>query len=129
MLVVFSLVIPLLTVVVEGSLTPPVDTTHGPVIGELHTYDGTTVHVFKGIPYAAPPTGHLRFAPPEAPEPWTEPLQTTGYGNRCVAVRSHDFLFYSPPRVAPPMSEDCLYLNVVVPKTGKDKKLVDLGSF
>ena len=105
----------LLVVRTDGfcELTPPVDTTHGPVRGQIHSYDGSVVHVFKGIPFAAPPTGDLRFAPPQVPEPWTEPMETTSYRNRCVANAKVDALFFYPPRRAPPMDEDCLHLTVV----------------
>ncbi|MGW6534626.1 carboxylesterase/lipase family protein [Streptomyces sp. NPDC055051] len=61
-------------------MTPPgplVTTTRGPVRGERRA-DGTCR--FLGIPYAAPPVGELRFAAPEPPEPWTEPLDATAYG-------------------------------------------------
>ncbi|MET8685907.1 carboxylesterase family protein [Streptomyces sp. NPDC004732] len=55
---------------------PTVTTAHGPVRGE-HRATGTR---FLGIPYAAPPVGPLRFAPPVPPEPWTAPLDATAYG-------------------------------------------------
>ncbi|MFB7937986.1 carboxylesterase family protein, partial [Streptomyces sp. NPDC056049] len=61
-------------------MTPPgplVTTTRGPVRGERRE-DGT--YRFLGIPYAEPPVGALRFAAPEPPEPWTEPLDATAYG-------------------------------------------------
>ena len=114
----------LLAVSAEDSVTlsPPVDTSYGPVQGAVQTYDGTTVHVFKGIPFAAPPVGELRFASPVAPESWREPLRCVEYRNRCVAsYMPHDFFFY-PPRVAPPMSEDCLHLSVVAPQGGQEKR-------
>ena len=107
---------------VEGTLTPPVDTTHGPVIGEVHTYDGTTVHVFKGIPFASPPVGNLRFAAPQLPEPWTEPLETVKYRNRCMANAIHDSMLFFPPREAPPMDEDCLHLTLVTPQSQNTDK-------
>ncbi|MFJ5712615.1 carboxylesterase/lipase family protein [Streptomyces sp. NPDC093105] len=56
---------------------PLVTTTRGPVRGERRA-DGT--YRFLGIPYAKPPVGALRFAAPEPPEPWTEPLDATAYG-------------------------------------------------
>lgn len=56
--------------------SPTVTTAHGPVRGE-HRPNGAR---FLGIPYAAPPVGDLRFAPPEPPKAWTEPLDATAYG-------------------------------------------------
>ena len=118
MLSVLCFSVLLLAVSAEDSVTlsPPVDTSYGPVQGAVQTYDGTTVHVFKGIPFAAPPVGELRFASPVAPESWTDPLRCVEYRNRCWADTATDGLYYPPPRVAPPMDEDCLHLTVVVPQ-------------
>lgn len=55
---------------------PVVVTTHGPVRGERRASGDR----FLGVPYAAPPVGALRFAPPAPPAPWTEPLDATAYG-------------------------------------------------
>src|SRR5262249_54174873 len=38
------------------------------------------LQVFKGLRYAAPPTGALRFKPPQRPAPWTGTADATGYG-------------------------------------------------
>jgi para-nitrobenzyl esterase len=51
-----------------------VETTSGPVVGE--TKYG--VQRWKGIPFAAPPIGDLRFAPPQPVEAWTERRDATG---------------------------------------------------
>ena len=101
-------------------LTPVIETTHGPIQGEVLTFDGTTIHRYRGIPYAAPPVGELRFAPPRAPEPWTQPLRATEYGSRCMTGTVLDKKYYYPPRQPPAMSEDCLYLNVAVPQSTQD---------
>lgn len=81
-----------------------VDTQHGPVRG---TSDGTT-RVFRGIRYAAPPTGHRRFRAPEPPEPWTEPADATAFAPMPLQPRNPVITF--PDDVA--LSEDCLFLNV-----------------
>lgn len=69
-------------VVVHGqstdSLQVTIRTQSGPVRGM-----GTDVRVFKGIPYAAPPTGERRWRPPNAPEPWTDVRDATQFGPRC----------------------------------------------
>ena len=76
-----------------------VQTTTGPICGT--TANG--VSEWLGIPYAQPPVGALRWAPPKAPTPWTAPRAATQYGNEC-----------RKPTV-PSSSEDCLYLNVCKP--------------
>jgi para-nitrobenzyl esterase len=62
---------------------------------------------FRGIPYAKPPIGALRWKPPEAVEPWTDVLQTTAFASACA----------QPEWLQGPESleEDCLYLNVWTP--------------
>ena len=57
-----------------------VHTDRGPVCGAVHSTRAGTGLRFLGIPYAKAPVGALRFAAPEPPEPWTEPLDATAYG-------------------------------------------------
>jgi para-nitrobenzyl esterase len=76
------------------------------------------VRAFKGIPFAAPPVGKLRFAEPQPVEHWSGVKQTKEFGPRCMqAALFGDMNFRSNG-----MSEDCLYLNVWTPaKTGREK--------
>ncbi|MCA0209676.1 MAG: carboxylesterase family protein [Proteobacteria bacterium] len=73
---------------------------------------------FKGIPYAAPPIGALRWSTPAPVSPWNAPRDATTYGPDCMQ---------NPlPGIQPgsrPMSEDCLTLNVWAPKPAKGAKL------
>jgi para-nitrobenzyl esterase len=64
---------------------------------------------WRGIPYAAPPEGESRLRPPLPPEPWPGIRDTLTYGNRSLQPEP----FANPE--APPMAEDCLYLNVTAP--------------
>ena len=51
----------------DAERTEVVSTRNGPVRG----YRAGGLHIFKGLRYAAPPLGELRFAPPQPPTPWT----------------------------------------------------------
>jgi para-nitrobenzyl esterase len=70
--------------------------------------DGTDIHVFKGVPYAAPPVGPLRWRPPEPVAPWTGVRDATKFGADCMQKP----LAHSR---APGVSEDCLTLNIWAP--------------
>ena len=68
------------------------------------------VDVFRGIRYAAPPVGALRWAPPQPPEPPAGPTLAASAGPACP----------QPASTAPlPQSEDCLFLNVYAPASAK----------
>lgn len=82
-----------------------VATPSGPVIGEL--YDG--VRAFRGIPYAAPPLGMLRWRPPQPPAAWTSPRRCLAFAPACPQQGKD---LYGPVGAT---SEDCLYLNVWTP--------------
>ena len=58
---------------------PVVDTSYGPVRGT----DRDRINVFKGIRYAAPPVGDLRFRAPMPPERWTEVADASEFGFAC----------------------------------------------
>ncbi|XP_059119052.1 acylcarnitine hydrolase-like [Peromyscus eremicus] len=77
------------------------------------------VHIFLGIPFAKPPVGHLRFAPPEPPEPWSGVRDGTSHPAIClqnitIMNSATEILFKSTPPLLS-MSEDCLYLNIYSP--------------
>lgn len=83
-----------------------VDTAAGAVQGFIK--DG--VAEFRGIPYAAPPVGNLRWEPPKPPVPWTGVRDATQFGNICLQVTTLG-PFAGPANA----NEDCLYLNVYSP--------------
>jgi len=68
---------------------------------------GTTpeVRVFKGVPFAAPPVGDLRWREPKAPAHWEGTHAADKFGPQCMQNAPG-----GPP--AEGVSEDCLYLNV-----------------
>ena len=107
------------TVTLENQNTnPTVKTECGPVLG-VSTESGFS---FRGIPYAEPPTGFLRWEPPlpissKAKTCWSGTLNATAFGNTCVQYQMND-----PSRTIIG-SEDCLYLNVWTPTLNPDAKL------
>lgn len=52
--------------------------------GASSTTNGVDIVSFKGIPYAAPPTGSLRWKPPQAPQTYTGVFNATAYGDTCI---------------------------------------------
>jgi hypothetical protein len=93
----------------------------------LETADGVVrglsddgVLSFKGIPFAAPPVGDLRFAPPAAPQPWPDERDCTRYTTvslqppdpLSVMIPACESNYYHPGTV---QGEDCLNLNVWTP--------------
>jgi len=75
--------------------------------------NGTTVRSYKGIPYAAPPTGELRWKPPQPVKPWTGVRVAKAFPSNCSQM----------PLVPGPQSEDCLGLNVWTPARSSSDKL------
>jgi para-nitrobenzyl esterase len=67
--------------------------------------------VFRGIPFAKPPVGKLRFRAPEPLEPWSGVRAARDFGPSSVQVTT-SFVTSTVPQ---PVSEDCLYLNVYTP--------------
>jgi para-nitrobenzyl esterase len=86
-----------------------VQTAPGKLRGKL-IHDGR-VRAYLGVPYAAPPVGSLRWAPPQPAAPWAGVLNATEYGHRCIQGHVFDDMAFQD---ASP-SEDCLSLNVFVP--------------
>jgi para-nitrobenzyl esterase len=84
--------------------SPTVQIDGGPLVGD----QADDLISFRGIPYAAPPVGELRWRPPQAPKAWTEPLDATKFRERCP--QNGDLGVFATRGGA----EDCLYLNVFV---------------
>ncbi len=96
--------------------SPLVSLESGKVRGTMH--EG--VAVFKGIPYAAPPMGALRWRPPQPVAKWRGVREATHWAAECM---QQPF----PGDLAPasqPVSEDCLTLNVWSASRGKEKQPV-----
>ncbi|TGZ79444.1 alpha/beta-hydrolase [Ascodesmis nigricans] len=94
-----------------------VPTWSGPVVGHL----APEVREFLGIPYARPPTGLLRFAPPVRVTPWIRPFNASTFGASCHYTRFTADLGDSPISLPDPsrVDEDCLNLNIWAPSGAK----------
>jgi para-nitrobenzyl esterase len=82
------------------------------------TVRGVTVagtYAFRGLPYAAPPTGAWRWQPPQPAGSWRGVRDATRYAASCPQRAN----LFQPPG---PQSEDCLYLNVSTPTLRHDSK-------
>ena len=90
--------------------------------GEVQGVLDDGVVSFKGIPFAAPPVGELRWRPPQPAASWKGVRQAAEYGANCMQGR-----FGPPPAAgapAPPApSEDCLFLNVWRPADANARTL------
>lgn len=81
--------------------------------GKVEGLERDGVHVFRGIPFAAPPVGERRWQPPAPREPWTGVRDATHSGAVCAQPPFvlEQITGGTPPR----QSEDCLFLNVWTP--------------
>lgn len=104
-----------------AALQDPVKTDKGAVSGAPGT--NAEVRVYKGIPYAKPPVGDLRWKKPQAADAWTGIKTATEFGASCMqAPYPENSPYYSK---LGPVSEDCLYLNVwTAAKAAKDRRPV-----
>lgn len=107
------------TVSAFAAISDPVKVEQGLLSGAAG--NSADVRVYRGIPYAAPPVGDLRWKAPQPAAPWKGVRQATELSNACWQTPY-------PPAAAiyqaklPPLSEDCLYLNIWTPaKSAKDK--------
>ena len=96
----------------------------GQVRTEAGSVEGSTsadgkVQIFKGVPYAAPPVGALRWKEPQPVPSWQGVRKTTEFGARCMQGNVFGDMVFRD--TAP--SEDCLYLNVWAPKASAGAKL------
>ncbi|MDA8140605.1 MAG: carboxylesterase family protein [Desulfobacteraceae bacterium] len=81
---------------------------YGTQQGDVECADETTMVACRGIPYAAPPVGDLRFADPRDPVVHTSTLNATTFGNICPQTAG---TFGNTGST----TEDCLYLNIFKP--------------
>jgi len=96
-------------------LVDPVKVEGGYIAGTVVGEPGKEVRAYRGIPYAAPPVGDLRWKPPQPVEPWSGIREATVFSNKCAQEQAG--------WVGGSASEDCLYLNVFTPAKKASERL------
>lgn len=113
----------------QQTLTEPIRVEGGMITGTPAWAWG--VRLYRGIPFAAPPVGKLRWRPPQPVVPWESVLAANHFGARCMqreagveqspaGVGTNGALWDEPGTNV--ISEDCLYLNIWAPVTSSDEK-------
>ncbi len=92
--------------------------------GKLEGIDCGWYEKYLGVPYAQPPVGDLRWKAPQPLQPWEGVYEAKSFAAKAMQTEGSsppwDKDFYDDPRYNPAPSEDCLYLNLFVPKGGKN---------
>ncbi len=89
-----------------------ISTKSGVIVGSYNAEK--KVYAFKGIPYAQPPVGDLRWEPPQPIKGWHDTLDATTFGSIAMQAPPHPFMMWTQEFISPAgdMSEDCLTLNI-----------------
>jgi para-nitrobenzyl esterase len=96
--------------------------------GEIKTANGTvngtlgadgTIRIYRGIPFAAPPVGDLRWREPQPAKDWTGVRDGSEFAYRCMQTQIFPDMVFRDKGI----NEDCLYLNVWTPKDAGKKEL------
>jgi len=88
-------------------------------IVEGTTGDESTVRIFRGVPFAAPPVGDSRWKAPQPVRAWADVRKAGEFGARCMQTAVYSDMVF---RDSGP-SEDCLYLNVWTPAKNASERL------
>ncbi len=94
--------------------------------GQISSTTTNGVHIFKGIPFAAPPVGNLRWKAPQPVATWSGVRKADAFGPSCVQEPYPENSPYSTSGVTKekPGNEDCLYLNVWTAAAAGEKRPV-----
>ena len=118
----FAFILLVSAAVALGAITQPVKTRAGLVSGAAGK--DASVTVFKGIPFAAPPVGDLRWRAPQPAAPWQGVRKADKFSASCVQSIvaenkpwTYEFMTHNE------ISEDCLYVNVWTPAKSAGEKL------
>jgi para-nitrobenzyl esterase len=99
----------------------PIKTDAGYVAGTMIGDIGSEVRIYRGIPYAAPPVGDLRWKPPQAVTPWKGIRECTKFS--LYSPQAFPALPVYGGMKESDMGEDCLYLNVLTPAKKENERL------
>lgn len=93
--------------------------------GRIEGYTKDQITIFKGIPFAAAPVGHLRWKAPQPAAPWQDIKKCLQFSASPAQASPMPFMYWSEEFLIPkePISEDCLYLNVWTPSVKPSAKL------
>jgi para-nitrobenzyl esterase len=99
----------------DAAIKEPIKLAAGQLGGSVESSPG--IRAFKGIPFAAPPVGELRWKAPAAVAKWDGVRDASKFGNVCIQPAGPTSGPQARLNIAvlpdsPPLSEDCLYLNV-----------------
>jgi para-nitrobenzyl esterase len=92
----------------------------GYISGTTAGQPGQEIQIFRGIPYAAPPTENFRWKPPQPAAPWSGVRECTKFS---IQAAQYPDVHSSAKMKSLPASEDCLYLNVMTPAKKTTDKL------
>lgn len=95
-----------------------VETVYGKVRGKKEG----NIYVWKGVPYAKPPIGNLRFQPPQEPVPWEGVRDASSFSPICPQPESSIMGFLGTEKEK--MSENCLHLNIWSPSPDNSRRPV-----
>lgn len=93
--------------------------------GQIEGYANNNIHIFKGVPFAQPPMGELRWKAPLPHQPWQGVKECKEFGPSPIQNKPQPFYAWSEEFIAKPepLSEDCPYLNVWTPALEPKEKL------
>lgn len=90
--------------------------------GKIEGYYREGLHVFKGVPFASPPVGKLRWLSPQPVKPWSGIRSAKEFG--AISPQNEQQIQIIRPPQPEPQSEDCLFLNVWTPGLDSTKRPV-----
>lgn len=93
--------------------------------GIVSGYQSGNITIFKGIPFAAPPVGELRWKAPQPARNWPGVLPCDKFSASPMQRKPVPFMMWTEEFITPPdrLSEDCLYLNIWTPAGSATEKL------